>query len=172
MNTYNAIYTRKAVNEDGDLEVTFTIKNFVDAEIIKEFKKGTLYRFKASEVKSQRTVQQNRLMWAILEEIAEKDNGENYTSDDVWDAYIEALEKANAKCEIISIKERLIPMFKETFRATQILNTIEENGENMCLCKVFYGSSKLDVGEMAKLLDVVMAMAQERDIPLYDYKYM
>lgn len=157
------------MNEDGDVEITFTVKGFADTEIIKSLNKGSLYRIKTSEVKSQRSIQQNRLMWSLLEEIAEKDNGDNYTSDDVWDAYIEALEKANAKFEIIYIKERLLPIFKETFRATQILNRITENGEEICMCKVFYGSSKLDVKEMAKLLDVVMIMAQERDIPLLDY---
>ena len=60
-------------------------------EIAKELEKGKLYRFKTSEVKSHRTIAQNRLMWAYLEEIAEADytgatategfetNGEFYT---------------------------------------------------------------------------------------------
>lgn len=171
MNSYNGIYTRKVINEDGDTEITFTIKGFADNEIIKELQKGTLYRFKASEVKSQRTAQQNRLMWALLEEIAEKDNGNLYQSQDVWDVYVEALERAQAKFEIVDISANAYPMLKEHYRAIQILNTIDFDGNVTYRCKVFYGSSKLDVKEMAKLLDIVIIMAQERGIPITTNDY-
>ena len=168
MNSYNGIYIRKAINEDGDTEITFAVKGFADNEIIKELQKGTLYRFKVSEVKSQRTTQQNRFMWALLEEIAESDNGELYQNQDVWDVYVEALERAQARFEIVEISANAYPMLKEHYRAIQILNSTEDTYR----CKVFYGSSKLDVKEMAKLLDVVIIMAQERGItiPTYDYE--
>lgn len=168
MNSYNGIYIRKAINEDGDTEITFAVKGFADNEIIKELQKGTLYRFKVSEVKSQRTTQQNRFMWALLEEIAESDNGELYQNQDVWDVYVEALERAQARFEIVEISANAYPMLKEHYRAIQILNSTEDTYR----CKVFYGSSKLDVKEMAKLLDIVIIMAQERGItiPTYDYE--
>lgn len=168
MNSYNGIYTRKVTNEDGDTEITFVVKGFADNEIIKEFQKGTLYRFKVTEVKSQRTTQQNRFMWALLEEIAESDNGELYQNQDVWDVYVEALERAQARFEIVEISANAYPMLKEHYRAIQVLNVNNDTYR----CKVFYGSSKLDVKEMAKLLDIVIIMAQERgiNIPTYDYE--
>ena len=165
MNAFNGYYTRKNIDEEGNIELVFTLKSFSDIEIAKELVKGTCYRLKASEVKSHRSIQQNKFLWNLLEEIAEADNGERYTTDDVWACYIEALERANAKCEILRIKPEAIPMLKEHFRAVRELNRfITEKGVEMAQCKVFYGSSKMDISEMAKLIDMVLDMAAERNI--------
>lgn len=172
MRTFNGEYTRKSINEDGDVELTFTVKNYVDKEIIKGFEKSVLYRFKTTEVKAKRTIEQNKYMWAIIHEIAEVDNGERATADDDWCVYIEALERANAKFEYIAIKPEAIPLLQEHFRAVKELNRFTtEKGIEMAQCKVFYGSSKMDISEMAKLLDTVLDMASERDIPLIEYHY-
>ena len=172
MNAFNAEYTRKSINEDGNIELVFTVKNYADIEICRELQKGILYRIKTSEVKSNRTIRQNRYMWSLIHEIAEKDNGERATSDDDFDVYIEALERANAKFEFIAIKPDAIPLLKEHFRAVKELNRIiTEKGVEMAQCKVFYGSSKMDIKEMTKLLETVLDMCAERDIPLRDFRY-
>lgn len=172
MNAFNAEYTRRNINEEGNIELVFTVKNFADIEISKELMKGTLYRLKTSEVKSKRTLAQNRMMWAILEDIAEADNGERYTSDNVMGCYIEALERANSKFEYIAIKPEGIALLTQHFRAVKQLNRfITEKGVEMIQCKVFYGSSNMDIKEMALLLDTILDMASERDIPILEYKY-
>ena len=61
---------------------------------------------------------------------------------------------------------------KEHFRAVKELNRFfTEKGVEMAQCKVFYGSSKMDVKEMALLLDTVLDMAAEREIPILEYRY-
>ena len=172
MNTFNAYYTRKHLDEDGNVELIFTVKNFADIEISKELEKGKFYRLKFAEAKSTRSIQQNKYLWSLLEEIAEADNGERYTSDDVWDCYIEALERANAKFEYFAIKREGINLLKPHFRAIKEVNTfITEKGVEMVQCKGFYGSSKMDMKEMAKLIDMVLDMASERGIVLKEFKY-
>lgn len=172
MNSFNAIYTRKGINEDGNIEIVFTVTSYRDIEICKELEKNTLYRLKTSEVKSRRTIAQNKLLWTLIHEVAEVDNGGKATSDCDMDVYIEALERANAKFEYIAIKPEAIPLLKEHFRAVRELNRFfTEKGVEMAQCKVFYGSSKMDVKEMALLLDTVIDMAYEREIPVLDYHY-
>ena len=127
--------------------------------------KGTLYRFKPLEVKSKRTIKQNSLLWEIIHEISIKRNGEQATSDDDWDVYLEALERANAKFEHIAIKPDALPMLKEHFRAVKELNRfITSKNVEMVQCRVYYGSSKMDATEMAKLLDTVLDMAAQYEI--------
>lgn len=174
MNSFNAEYTRRSINEEGNVEIVFTISNFADIEISKELEKDKLYRIKTSEVKSKRTLAQNRLLWSVLEEIAEADNGERYSSEDVWDCYIEALERANAKFEYYQGTPSAIEMLKgssETRAIKEIQRFTNEKGNEIIAVKVFYGSSKMDIKEMTKLIEMVLDMANERGLPQIDYRY-
>ncbi len=174
MNAFNAAYTRRNINEEGNVEIVFTISNFADIEISKELEKEKLYRIKTSEVKSKRTLAQNRLLWSVLEEIAEADNGERYSSEDVWNCYIEALERANAKFEYYQGTPSAIEMLKgssETRAIKEIQRFTNEKGNEIIAVKVFYGSSKMDIKEMTKLIEMVLDMANERGLPQIDYRY-
>lgn len=165
----NGYFTRYQKNEDGDTEIVFTIKGFNSLQQISQLQKDTLYRFKPVEVKSKRTIKQNSTLWALIHEISVARNTERATSDDDWDVYIEALEKAQAKFTILAIKPEAIPMFKESFRALKELSRfVTEKGVEMAQVKVFYGSSKMDVAEMGKLLDTVLDMASEYGIYLQE----
>ena len=61
------------------------------------------------------------------------------------------------------IKYSSMPSFQK------VLNEFEHKGKTFLQVKVFYGSSKLDVAEMAKLLDIVIMMAQKEGIELTYY---
>lgn len=174
MNAFNAEYTRRNINEEGNIELVFTVSNFADIEICKELEKGKLYRLKVTDVKSKRTLAQNRMMWSVLEEIAEADNGERYSSEDVWDCYIEALERANSKFEYYQGTPSAIEMLKgstETRAIKEVQRFTNDKGNEIIAVKVFYGSSKMDIKEMTKLIEMVLDMATERGIPLKDYRY-
>lgn len=172
MNTFNAKYIRKITTEEGRTEITLELNSYMDNQVVSQLEKGSLYRLKWAEVKSKRSIQQNNLLWSLIHEISVDRNSEMATSDDDWDIYIEALEKAQAKCEIIAIRPEAIPMLKESFRAVRELNRfVTEKGVEMAQCKVFYGSSKMDISEMGKLLDTVIMMAQEQGIELRSWEY-
>lgn len=172
MNTFNAKYIRKITTEEGRTEITLELNSYMDNQVVSQLEKGSLYRLKWAEVKSKRSIQQNNLLWSLIHEISVGRNSEMATSDDDWDIYIEALEKAQAKCEIIAIRPEAIPMLKESFRAVRELNRfVTEKGVEMAQCKVFYGSSKMDISEMGKLLDTVIMMAQEQGIELRSWEY-
>lgn len=160
-----AIFSRKLTTEDGDLEVTFTIRGWMDKETAKGLEKEQVYRLAVTPFKGKRSLQQNALMWEMIHEIAQAENGGRSTSEDDEAVYCRALEKAQAKYEIVAIKKEALPMLRESFRAVQILGEFNSpKGFEMLQVKVFYGSSKMNVKEMADLLDIVLDMAAEHGI--------
>lgn len=164
MNTFNARYVRKSRNEDGRLEITLEVNSVHDEVIIEEIEKA-LYRVNMTPVKSKRSIQQNKYLWELIHDISVERNG-TPTSDDDWDVYLEALEKAQAKFEYVACLPEAYELLKRQFRATKIMNEFEHNDKTFLQLKVFYGSSKMDVKEMAKLLDTVIMMAQEEGVVL------
>lgn len=169
---FKAKYLRKNTNEEGKVEVTFELNSFLDAQVIGQMEKNSLYRFKFDEIKSKRSINQNNMMWNLIHEISVARNSDLATSEDDWAVYLEALERAQAKFEYIAIKPEALPMLKQAFRAVKELNRFTtEKGVEMAQCKVYYGSSKMDVKEMGKLIDVVLAMASEEGVPLDQFDY-
>lgn len=161
----NATYIRRQTNEDGKVEITFELNSFADAQIINLLEKGSPYQLRITEVKQDRSIRQNHLLWSAIHKISVVRNSELATSEDDWEVYLEALERAQAKFEVIAIKPEAIPMLKQQFRAVKELNRFTTSkGVEMAQCKVFYGSSKMDVQEMGKLIDTVLAMASEEGI--------
>lgn len=166
---FTANYVKKVTNEDGNTEITFVINNYRDREIIKGLEKDALYRISCNVAKSKRTIEQNKLMWALIHEINVARGTERSTDD--WDIYIEALERAGAKYEYIAGLPGTEELLKEQFRAIKKMNSFEHNGRTFDSYKVFYGSSKMDTKEMTMLLETVLDMAAELDIKLKETEF-
>ena len=156
---FTANYVKKVTNEDGNTEITFVINNYRDKEIIKELEKDVVYRINCNVAKSKRTIEQNKLMWALIHEINVARGTERATDD--WNIYIEALERAGAKYEYVAVLPEAEGMLKEQFRAIKYMNSFEHNNRKFNSYKVFYGSSKMDMKEMTLLLETVLDMAAE-----------
>lgn len=168
---FNSTYLRKAINEDGDIEITLSVKGYKNREEIKLLEKDCLYRVALSKVKSKRSIEQNNLMWSLIHEISLAENGEMATSDDDWEVYLSCLEKAQAKYEIIACLPNALELLKSQFRAIRELNEFEHKGKTFKQVQVFYGSSKMDSKEMTKLLDVVIERAGRNGIELNEQIY-
>ena len=166
MNTFNARYLRRSRNEEGRTEIVLELSSVRDEVIIEELQKNALYRLNFSEIKSKKTLQQSHYLWSLLHDISVARNGELATSESDWEVYIEALERAQAKFEYVACLPEAYELLKQQFRATKIMNEFEHNGKTFIQAKVFYGSSKMDVKEMAKLLDTVIMMAQAEGVEL------
>lgn len=167
MRAFNAQYARKQTTEEGRVELVFTLANYADNLISAELEKDTLYRLQLTKVKSKRSLEQNALMWSTIHEIAIAESGEKATTDDEWNIYLQCLMKAGAKNEVVAVRKEALPMLAETFRAYHVMSEFESpNGWQMVQVRVFYGSSKMDAGEMAKLLDVVIDRAVVNGIEL------
>lgn len=138
------------------------IDNIRHAEMLQELQEDKTYSVEIKEAKSQRTIDQNKYMWALLAEIDKELNGGR--SNDEWSIYLEALERAGAKYEYIGALPEAEEMLKKNFRAIKFIKKIDLNGVDGNMYKCYIGSSKMDTKEMGILIDTVLDMAMELGI--------
>lgn len=126
------------------------------------------YQLEIKELKSTRTLQQNRYMWSLIHEISKQQE-----MDDM-EVYIQALEEANAKYEYIMAPEEAEENLKKGFRAVKITRPEIHNGKKFYIYKCFLGSSKFNVTEMKQLIDVIVGWCYELKIPtdIYEKIYL
>ena len=124
------------------------------------------YVLELKEVRSKRSLQQNKFMWALIHQIA--DHKEMNMKE--IEIYTSALEEANAKyIYLMGIKEAENEL-RKNFRAVKVVRPTIENGKEYIIYKCFVGSSKLNTKEMNKLLDIIISWAEELGIET-DEKY-
>jgi hypothetical protein len=104
--------------------------------------------------KSKRSIEQNRLMWEMLDMLSEKVNGKR-DSEAVWQTYIIMLERFGAKYEYLMALPEAEKMLKEQFRASVKIEEREYNGKKMNIYKCYYGSSKFNTKEMTEFINSI-----------------
>ena len=160
----NATFERQSYDREGNIEITFKTSRVSD-HWAKALEYGESYQLEAIKSKPKRSLEQNALLWATIHDIAEHRNGRANTENE-WEIYIEALEKAGAKYELITCLPQAEKILRETSRAIKFLSSTEVKGKTFNSYKVFYGSSMMNKEEMAKLLDEVINIAYAEGIDL------
>lgn len=143
---------------EGNAITSFTVKNFTHKHMLQGLERDKEYAIEIKEIKSKRSLQQNRYMWALLHEIDVAMNGK---PTDEYEIYCMCLERANAKFDYIGCLPEAEQALKENFRAVKYIKDIDLNGKQGRMYKVFIGSSKMNVKEMNILIDAVLDVAQE-----------
>ena len=118
------------------------------------------YILELKEVKSKRTIKQNKMMWALIKRIA-------YHKDmlqEPIDIYISALEEANLKSTYLLAPEDAETELRKNFRAVKVVRPEMFKGRKMIVYKCFLGSSKLNTKEMTQLIEIVKYWAEELGI--------
>ena len=134
------------------------------SELIKQildlkFEDNDFLKAEITRIKDKKTLQQNRYMWSLIDQIAQKQN------QDEMEVYCQALQEANAKYTWLEglpeIKEKLL----QVYRAVQITRYEERFGKKFAIFKCYEGTSKYDKKEMMNLLEIIVGWAEELDIP-------
>jgi hypothetical protein len=134
------------------------------SELIKQildlkFEDNDFLKAEITRIKDKKTLQQNRYMWELIHQIAQKQN------QDEMEVYCQALQQANAKYTWLEglpeIKEKLL----QVYRAVQITRYEERFGKQFAIFKCYEGTSKYDKQEMMELLEIIIGWAEELDIP-------
>ena len=134
------------------------------SELIKQildlkFEDNDFLKAEITRIKDKKTLQQNRYMWELIGQIAQKQN------QDEMEVYCQALQEANAKYTWLEglpeIKEKLL----QVYRAVQITRYEERFGKQFAIFKCYEGTSKYDKKEMMELLEIIVGWAEELDIP-------
>jgi len=121
------------------------------------------YNVEFKEYRTSRSVEQNRMMWAIIQQIA------LVSGNDPTDIYILGLEHSNAKYDFIAALPETEASLKRGFRAVKPLGTLmTPKGVELVTYKVYEGSSKFDTKEMGLLIDFFINKAAELGIYIED----
>lgn len=161
---------RRSTTEDGAMEVTFKVNNWNYKRYLSELDQKE-YTIELSELKNKRTSQQNKYLWALIHEIAEKENG--HLKDEL-ETYCALLERANAKYEYIRVLDSAVETLRSTvgIRALHVVRRVQENEKVFADCKVYIGSSKFNTKEMNVLIDTTIDYAEQLGIQTEFYKEM
>ena len=135
------------------MKITGTIKDIVPELLKLEMDK--LYICEIKQPKSQRSLQQNKLLWKLIHNIAKA------TYQDDMDVYCGILEKADALSDYVITAIEMEDALRKSFRGVKFIRTQEVNGKECYLYKVYIGSSKMDTKEMTELLDITLQICGE-----------
>ena len=158
------IYRRKSINEDGELEITFSISDYYSKKECELLEKDMMYSLDIEKKKDNKTLQQNRYFWKLCTLIAEKMNKDT----DIMNIYINALKSASVKFDYIMALPDTESTLKKYYRVVEIVDTRNYNGKEMNVYRVFEGSSKFNKEEEGKIIDYVLDLASKLDINI-DY---
>lgn len=139
--------------EIGDLEAYAELDSL-------DFEKD--YKLELKEVKRDRTLQQNKYLWALIREVGIKTD----TDDDT--VYKNALVDAQVKYEYLYATREAINSLRGMFRVIEEKEAIDATHYQY---KCYYGSSKLTTEEFARLLEVILLWCTELGIPTDENLY-
>ena len=120
---------------------------------------GKSYDINITEHKTQRTINQNRLLWENIDRIAKE------LQQDLLKTYAEILERADCKSAFMVVKSLEVgESLKKSFRAVQFINKVSVKGQEGYQYKVFFGSSTFNTKEMTQLIDITFDILSELGI--------
>ena len=114
------------------------------------------YALEISKPRSKRSNDQNALLWKIIHDIAEQEDG--HLAND-WDTYCALLELADAKHTDLVAPAEAEEEFRKVqgLRAVKVLRPAQQEG--YLIYRLYPGSSTFNTKEMTKLIDVALDYA-------------
>jgi hypothetical protein len=113
--------------------------------------------------KSQRSLEQNRLLWALLGKMANALSG-NKRKVSTEECYCAMLEEANVSCDYLLALPEAEAMLKKMFRVVQKIDERVVNGKTLNMYRYYIGSSKFDTKEMTELIEATLDKLAELGI--------
>ena len=132
------------------------------SNILNKIDIGKIYNVSFKKYYSNRSIEQNKMMWTIINRIAKE------TNNDEFEIYTDGLEKANCASEFLMILPEALNSVKQNFRAVKVCESRQYNNKKMLVIKAFIGSSKYNVKEMNELINYFIQLANELDIYIGD----
>lgn len=159
----------KMTNENNDLIISFVINkdNRYSAEFgfkeLKELEKGSKIKITAVKYKSKRSLEQNRMLWALIEKIALMQTGYS-RKEDVEECYCNLIEEANIVNTydwipaLESSKKNLEAIYRvvKNYGERIIINPKTKKETECVLFKCYKGSSHFNTKEMTELIDLAL----------------
>lgn len=159
MSKFIAERSYRMINEDNDLVVCYVVHgdNKRSALLALEEMQPTEKKIEVEvkPYKSKRSLEQNRLLWALLGKMAFAMSG-NKRKVSTEECYCIMLEEANVAYDYLLALPSAEPALRKTFRVIRKLDEREVNGKTLNLYQYFIGSSKYNTQEMTELIEATL----------------
>lgn len=153
--------------KDGNLLISFKVAKehrFIAERLAEEYSEKNL-SINIFEHKSKRSIEQNRLMWALLTKLTEALNGTS-SEDEVWDTYKSMLSVIGAKYIDLLIVPEAESELKKAFRAVKDMGERQINGKTLKAFRCYEGSSHFTTKEMTEFIEAILNKLSE--LGIYD----
>lgn len=166
MSKFIASSIKRMTDEDGRVVVLLTAEGWnrtpAEQTVIenKEFEQIVVEIKKKS---SQRSLDQNAMLWSLLTQIALATSGTK-SKTAVEQIYCAILEEAQAHYEYILAPKNTEEGLRKAFRVIREMGMREVNGKTLTMYQCFIGSSKYDTAEMTVLIDTALNKCDELGI--------
>lgn len=157
----------RITNENDETVLCFVVsKDSKQAALmaLEEHRKGRT-DVEIKNYKSQRSIEQNRMLWALLGKMAEAVSGKS-TRTATEECYCQMLEETNAAYEYLLALPQTENELRSVFRVIRKVDEREVNGKVLNMYRCYKGSSKYDTKEMTLLIETTLDKLAE--LGIYD----
>ena len=156
-------YIKHLFDRKHRAELTLLIPNYRHTLQLDELDQSKDYRIEIKEVKSARSLEQNRLLWSLLHAL------EEHTREVAMSWYIKALVDTGAVVDYVWGTEETEITLQQSFRAVQRVKPHTIKDTQGWLYRVIVGSSKFNIQQMNYLIDTVIRYCNEHNINVEEY---
>lgn len=164
----HAKYIKRLYNEQHHSEISFLIENYSHQRYVEELDTSKQYSIEIKEVKSKRSQQSNKYLWALIRALSLK------TREDDLDLYTKLLDSANAKFTYIVTVDNAENILKSSFRVVKKIEKRDIVDKDKVtegwMYKCYFGSSKFTIAEMQVLLETLIVWCINEGIETEDYR--
>ena len=156
----------------------FTDKNIiVQFEIPKHYLKSInridkerLLQIDIQDKKSQRTLQQNAYIWALIHEIDRKENG-SVSKESEMELYRNLIKMARVRIDYLQTIPEALETLQNTYRVVEeIESRISEKGVETNVYACYRGTSQFNKEEMSDFVEVILQYANNLGIDITYYE--
>ena len=112
-------------------------------------------------VRDRRTLQQNRLMWALLRRMAEASCGDAPGGEAIEKCYLDMLDEYGPVTEIVTLPEMAIDIMRQ---ARKVVHPLESLGDGYVVARIGDGSSTFTKEEMGQFIDRIFDRLAEMGV--------
>ena len=151
---------------EGVCVMTFDCSPIISANL-RDLKKEEEYTFEIEKARQKRSKSQNSLLWELIGQICEAENGNKKETEDI---YLQLLEEASSSVQFLMTIPEAEDDLKKVFRIVKAVDEREYNGRMMTIFKCFIGSSQMDTKQMSILIDKAIIRAETDGLQVEYYK--
>lgn len=147
------------VDYNNNYELSFPVDN-VSKFAVKQLMNAVQQNKKTLQISvdyvtKERTLNQNRLMWGLLQEFAFHQNGGRKGGGNEEELYYKALAKHGIS-QFLMVEDCALETLQQAYKHVTKIDKFTSNGKVYWQCKCLLGSSRYTTAQMADLIDGIL----------------